>query len=210
MAIILIIVSYTDFYSITVIASNFLDAYNLNMNLEVEPQSSNVGGNNSGTSGGPSGGGPSGGGPNPDNNVLSGAALEQDNSKRNSSSSRMSGISSNSADIETEKQVNKLNAQNILEDPNKSDKDKMLELYKLYNEKADETAELKRERNNLKRSGTIPIGYDPNERATASDTGAPRASDTGRGTSSLSRTSSGVRLNSRWSSDSSDINSINE
>ena len=190
------------------------------MDPTLEPQSSNISGSNPGPDGGQPGGGPPGGGPNPNpnNSVSLGGGLEQDRSNRNSSSSRMSGISSTSADIETEKRATKLNIQNVVDDPKLSDRDKMLELQKLCNEKTDETASLKRERNNLKKTGVIPMMYDLIEggrgtgTGTSTDsgagagagTGAGKAPGTGPGTSTLRVTSTGDPLDSKWSSDSSD------
>ena len=102
--------------------------YYLNTDPILEPQSSNMSGSNPDPDGGPPGGGP-----NPNNSALLGGGLEQDHSNRNSSSSRISGISSTSADFETEKRVTKVNIQNVVDDPNLSDRQKMLELQKLCN-----------------------------------------------------------------------------
>lgn len=195
--------------------------YYLNTDPILEPQSSNMSGSNPGPDGGQPGGGPN---PNPNNSVSLGGGLEQDRSNRNSSSSRMSGISSTSADIETEKRVTKLNIQNVVDDPNLSDKEKMLELQKLCNEKTDETASLKRERNNLKKTGVIPMMYDLIEgdkgtgtgtntdsgAGAGAGTGAGKAPGTGTGTSTPSITSTGDKLVSRWSPDSSDFSSNNK
>ena len=128
-AIILIIVSYTDPDSIIVIASNFLDMYNLNTdpNSTLEPQNSNMSGNNSGPDGGPSGGGPD-----PNNSALLERRLDQEKSNRDSSSSKTTGISSTSADVDTEKKVKDANFKNVLENPSLWNKDKSLELEKLY------------------------------------------------------------------------------